>query len=947
MDRNQLVKQLSKYEKVDTNKSDLELQKKLYKFLIDNHPIHKKLQMLSDKKIENLHSELELKITSKTRKTYQRDIAHYFFIKFEESPLTNLEITLQKEGTTTITRQKGIKRKRKHTIVSFGLINPDNDINNSGNKKKQQKTEERALGNKSSKPELPANSNIVSNLIDPYSIFSGIRLSNTNGYICYLNSIVNGLLSIKYFRELIPFMETHIRDIFTNLFSEKSNHLEVLRQHLHDFSPNFHFGIHSDPIEAILRIIEMINLESLYEKSLVELKEKRICTQCGYQEIISIKEMEPNVLFLPLSEKETVQEEINSYIKSICINKTKQSFCKECQKPQNIKMTKSVTTNKILIICICRFEQNEEKNFKQIIPDKTIHFGPRSYRLKSLTKHHGTSIECGHYKSSILLQNENWKLFDDTDSKLSNEDITEPYVLYYEEIETNNSVVPNINEPSNTSVNTDEPMDIDSYSDNETNINEPSNTSVNTENNIYHYENIPDISSKPDTEIIINARIVRHNTKLKIQCLTCQKTPQNIITHSKNSNCSVAFNDSDKIRKLKTTLNTYQNRERSKRKYEKNKPKILENKRLAYQNNPEPKKAAARRTSEKSYKNNPEPKKEAARRTSEKSYKNNPEPKKEAARRTYKNNPQPKKDASKKFYWEKNDNNIWQNFMNKQLEGLSYVCICCHRLLFKTSVDSFNIEDPKDDVFKAITEFSLEHCITPDDTMKNENRFWLCYNCKNNLKNGKMPNMCHANGLDINPLPKELQDLTFLETMMIKKKLLFIRIREKLTSGMKRMIGKVVNVPISDTDLLKTATSLPRTTDDLATVNVAFHRKKNVYQHRKPELVRPKKVNDALKYLQKHHPSYKDFDVETLNEDNKFMFANLPLIGQCLEDEEKLMNLNDAFNHMKSSPFLSDLLNPQIIKSEENYQAFFDALIDERASQNKDSFIHALLHQIR
>ena len=71
MDRNQLVKQLSKYEKVDTNKSDLELQKKLYKFKLDKHPIHKRLQMLSDKEIENLHSELKLKITSKTRKTYQ------------------------------------------------------------------------------------------------------------------------------------------------------------------------------------------------------------------------------------------------------------------------------------------------------------------------------------------------------------------------------------------------------------------------------------------------------------------------------------------------------------------------------------------------------------------------------------------------------------------------------------------------------------------------------------------------------------------------------------------------------------------------------------------------------------------------------------------------------------------------------------------------------------
>ena len=111
--------------------------------------------------------------------------------------------------------------------------------------------------------------------------------------------------------------------------------------------------------------------------------------------------------------------------------------------------------------------------------------------------------------------------------------------------------------------------------------------------------------------------------------------------------------------------------------------------------------------------------------------------------------------------------------------------------------------------------------------------------------------------------------------------------------------------------------------------------------------MRPKKVNDALKYLQKHHPSYKDFDVETLNEDNKFMFANLPLIGQNLEDEENLMNLNDAFNYMKTSPFLSDLLNPQLNKTEESYEAFMDALIHERVTQDKDSFIHALLHQIR
>ena len=126
-----------------------------------------------------------------------------------------------------------------------------------------------------------------------------------------------------------------------------------------------------------------------------------------------------------------------------------------------------------------------------------------------------------------------------------------------------------------------------------------------------------------------------------------------------------------------------------------------------------------------------------------------------------------------------------------------------------------------------------------------------------------------------------------------------------------------------------------------------FHRKKNVYQHRRPELVRPKKVNDALKYLQKHHPSYKDFDVKTLNEDNKFMFANLPLIGQCLEDEEKLLNLDDAFSYLRQNSLLMELLYPHGKRNEENYAKYMDKLVKEKTPQNNDSFIHALLDQMR
>ena len=164
---------------------------------------------------------------------------------------------------------------------------------------------------------------------------------------------------------------------------------------------------------------------------------------------------------------------------------------------------------------------------------------------------------------------------------------------------------------------------------------------------------------------------------------------------------------------------------------------------------------------------------------------------------------------------------------------------------------------------------------------------------------------------------------------------------------MKVMKGTIANVPIEDTDLLKSAATLPRMPDELGTVNVAFHRMKNRFSYRKPELVRPKKVNDALKYLQEHHPSYKQFKVEYLNEKNKFLFASLPLIGPALQDEENLLNLNDAFNYMKQTPFLSDVLNPLIKKTEESYRVFMDTVIQERTPQNKDSFIHALIQQIR
>ena len=170
---------------------------------------------------------------------------------------------------------------------------------------------------------------------------------------------------------------------------------------------------------------------------------------------------------------------------------------------------------------------------------------------------------------------------------------------------------------------------------------------------------------------------------------------------------------------------------------------------------------------------------------------------------------------------------------------------------------------------------------------------------------------------------------------------------EKKTSLMKYMTRNVVNVPISDSDIIKSVSYLPRTENNLGMVNVAFKRERKRFYYRKPELIRPSKVNEALLYLKSKHPSYKDFDIEYINNPNKYMFCHLPLIGQLLEDEENLSTLDDAYDFLKSSELLTEILCPLGKRNAESYGLLLKNLIRERAPQDKNSFIHALRDQIR
>ena len=77
------------------------------------------------------------------------------------------------------------------------------------------------------------------------------------------------------------------------------------------------------------------------------------------------------------------------------------------------------------------------------------------------------------------------------------------------------------------------------------------------------------------------------------------------------------------------------------------------------------------------------------------------------------------------------------------------------------------------------------------------------------------------------------------------------------------------------------------------------------------------------------------------------MFCHLPLIGQLLEDEKDLLTLDDAYDFLKTSETLTEWLFPVGRRDTESYANLYEHLIKEKGPQNKDSFIEALMDQMR
>ena len=420
-------------------------------------------------------------------------------------------------------------------------------------------------------------------LSDPYPMFEGRELMNNEGYLCYLNAISNGLLSLKSFRQLIQFMNPMMKNFFYHILIGEMRHLEALRIELHKFNPNFPRDIHSDACEALHQMIRLMDLDDLFKISLVETKRTQRCTVCAEQSIFSVDANygNPNILMLQQSTENSVQEEVDNYIRNIKKEVSSNDvYCKKCQAFVTMTLSDSLKTNKILMIRICRFSDNFDKIDKEVNVNHILQVGTSKYKAKCFISHHGQSAEGGHYTTTILINNNLVFKYDDTIRSKKTTCSKDPYIIWYERIdfeeanigkdESENPVEQNVELNKDERVNMEEKDDEDD---------------VNPDDQIYDIEE-SNVREKNDESS--NLLEMKADETGKVECKYCQNSYVNILIHlKKKTNCMenyVKNNEYDTLeknyKKRKIQQEAY-----SKNHYERNKQKIKQNSKNHYERN--------------------------------------------------------------------------------------------------------------------------------------------------------------------------------------------------------------------------------------------------------------------------------------------------------------------------------------------------------------------------
>ena len=193
-------------------------------------------------------------------------------------------------------------------------------------------------------------------------------------------------------------------------------------------------------------------------------------------------------------------------------------------------------------------------------------------------------------------------------------------------------------------------------------------------------------------------------------------------------------------------------------------------------------------------------------------------------------------------------------FKKKASQQPIYACTVCHRLLYREGVKIFNI-DNYSNVKTTIKNlvFKPSFSITAPD-----NNRYICFTCSRHINNNKIPPQSKANGLELAPVPEELQDLHHLEQRLIAQRIPFIKMIS-LPKGKQRAVhGPAVNIPAS---LEPVCDLLPRLPTSAHLIPLKLKRKLQYKTAYLNNYIRPAKVMSALQFLKKNNTLYENVNI--------------------------------------------------------------------------------------
>ena len=173
-----------------------------------------------------------------------------------------------------------------------------------------------------------------------------------------------------------------------------------------------------------------------------------------------------------------------------------------------------------------------------------------------------------------------------------------------------------------------------------------------------------------------------------------------------------------------------------------------------------------------------------------------------------------------------------------------FTCFSCKRQLMRKSVVKFK---PKN--FTPCPD--LQSLFT-DAGNKKEDLF-ICHTCSRCLKSNKIPCQSYINNLSLDEIPPELVDLSPMEERLLSQRIPFMKIMSLARGGQKAIHGNCVNIP---TKLDSICSLLPRIPENMDYVPLKLKRSLKFNHSHFHSYVRPKKVDNALRWLSVHNKHY-------------------------------------------------------------------------------------------